>query len=110
MAYSTPPHNPQSDEQPPTTDEPDPSSSSMEPGQLLGLKQKPRADIDGSPPVQRHRLEEISDDTCHGKVIAYVRRVGLIMRPLLRGGIEEGVDIDKGLNDLPRFWPLFVSR
>src|SRR3954470_19162722 len=44
---------------------------------------------------------------CRGKVTADVRRVGLIMRPLLRGGIEERVDIDTRLGDLPWFRPLF---
>ena len=47
---------------------------------------------------------------CRRKVTADVRRAGLIMRPLLRGGIEERVDIDRRLGDLPRIRPLFVSR
>ena len=47
---------------------------------------------------------------CRGKVMADVRRVGLDMGPLLRGGYEERVDMDKRLGGLPRFRPLFVSR
>ena len=48
------------------------------------------------------------DKSCRGKVTADVRRAGQIMRPLLRGGIEERVDIDTVLGDLPRFRPLIV--
>ena len=44
---------------------------------------------------------------CHGVVTADVRLIELVVRPLQRGGIEERVDIDKGLGDLPRFQPLF---
>ena len=47
---------------------------------------------------------------CRGKVTTDVRRFGVIMRPLLQGGIEERVNIDTRLGDLPRFRPLFVSR
>src|SRR3954471_4864997 len=39
---------------------------------------------------------------------ADVRVIELIVRPLLRGGIVERVDIDTVLGDLPRFRPLFV--
>src|SRR3954468_6500653 len=41
-----------------------------------------------------------------GKVTADVRRVGLIMGPLLQGEFEERVDKDTGLGDLPRFGPV----
>src|SRR3954463_10187616 len=44
---------------------------------------------------------------CRGKVTVDVRRAGQIMRPLLRGGIEERFNIDMRLDDLPRFRPLF---
>src|SRR4051812_43289646 len=37
-----------------------------------------------------------------------VRVIELVVRHLLRGGIEERVDIDTILSDLPRFRPLFV--
>src|ERR1041385_8119759 len=43
---------------------------------------------------------------CRGKVTEDVRRVGLIMGPLLRGEFEERVDIDTGLGGLPRFGPV----
>src|SRR3954470_21152166 len=43
-----------------------------------------------------------------GVVIADVRVIELIVRPLLRGDIKERVDIDTVLGDLPRFRPLFV--
>src|ERR1041385_2617448 len=45
-----------------------------------------------------------------GKVTVDVRRVELNMRPLLRGDFMERVDIDKRLDHLPRFQPLFVPR
>ena len=35
----------------------------MSVGQPLGSKRKPVTDIDSSPPAQRRRLEEITDDT-----------------------------------------------
>src|SRR4051812_17901608 len=44
----------------------------------------------------------------HGVVTADVRVSKLDVRPLLQGGIEERVDIDTVLGDLPRFRPLFV--
>src|SRR3954470_5510268 len=47
---------------------------------------------------------------CRGVNTADVRVIGLVVRPLLRGGIEERVDIDTVLGDLPRFWPLFVLK
>src|SRR3954468_8886825 len=37
--------------------------------------------------------------SCRGKVTANVRRVGLIMRPLLRGGFEGRVDIETRLGN-----------
>src|ERR1041384_998007 len=43
---------------------------------------------------------------CRGEVTADVRRVGLIMGPLLRGDFEERVDIDTRLGGLPRFGPI----
>src|SRR3954468_5488353 len=45
---------------------------------------------------------------CHGVNTADVRVIELVVRPLLRGGIKERVDIDTVLGGLPRFWPLFV--
>src|SRR3954467_3116631 len=45
---------------------------------------------------------------CRGVNTVDVRVIELVLRPLLRGGIEERVDIDTVLGDLPRFWPLFV--
>src|SRR3954462_7928776 len=45
---------------------------------------------------------------CHGVNTSDVRVIELVVRPLLRGGIEERVDIDTVLGDLPRFRPLFV--
>src|SRR4051812_21014659 len=45
---------------------------------------------------------------CHGVNTTDVRVIELVVRPLLRGGIEERVDIDTVLGDLPRFRPLFV--
>src|SRR3954462_12417564 len=45
---------------------------------------------------------------CHGVNTADVRVIELVVRPLLRGGIEERVGIDMVLGDLPRFRPLFV--
>src|ERR1041385_5660498 len=42
---------------------------------------------------------------CRGKVTADVRRVGLIVGPLLRGEFKEGVDIGTGLGELSRFGP-----
>src|SRR3954467_4758299 len=44
----------------------------------------------------------------HGVNTADVRVIELVVRPLLRGGIEERVDIDTILGDLPRFRPLFI--
>src|SRR3954467_12480045 len=44
----------------------------------------------------------------HGVNTADVRVIELVVRPLLRGGIEERIDIDTVLDDLPRFRPLFV--
>src|SRR3954462_8718005 len=45
---------------------------------------------------------------CRGVVTADVRVIELVVRPLLRGGIEERTDIDTVLGDLPRFRTLFV--
>src|SRR3954464_15152088 len=45
---------------------------------------------------------------CRGVNTTDVRVIELVVRPLLRGGIEERVDIDMVLDDLPRFRPLFV--
>ena len=45
---------------------------------------------------------------CRGVNTADVRVIELLVRPLLRGGIEERVDIDMLLGDLPRFRHLFV--
>src|SRR4051812_3019654 len=45
---------------------------------------------------------------CHGVFTADVRVIKLVVRPLLRGGIEERVGIDTVLSDLHRFRPLFV--
>ena len=45
---------------------------------------------------------------CRGINTADVRVIELVVRPLLRGGIKERVDIDTVLGDLPRFRPLFV--
>ena len=47
-------------------------------------------------------------DTCRGVNTTDVRVIELVVRPLLRGGIEERVGIDMVLGDLPRFRPLFV--
>src|SRR3954467_2190311 len=44
----------------------------------------------------------------HGVNTADVRVIELVVRPLLRGGIEERVDIETVLGNLPRFRPLFV--
>ena len=52
----------------------------------------------------------IKESICRGKVTADVRRVRLDMGPLLQGGYEERVDMDKRLGGLPRFRPLFFSR
>src|SRR3954470_9506677 len=45
---------------------------------------------------------------CRGVNTTDVRVIELVVRPLLRGGIKERVDIDNVLGDLPRFPPLFV--
>src|SRR4051812_14759581 len=45
---------------------------------------------------------------CCGVNTTDVRVIELVVRPLLRGGIEERVDIDTVLGVLPRFRPLFV--
>src|ERR1041385_9200371 len=45
---------------------------------------------------------------CRGVVTTDVRVIELVVRPLLRGGIKERVDIDTVLGNLPRFRPLFV--
>ena len=45
---------------------------------------------------------------CRGVNTADVRVTELVVRPLLRGGIEERVDIDTIFGDLPRFRSLFV--
>src|SRR3954470_1040841 len=45
---------------------------------------------------------------CRGVNTTDVRVIELVVRPLLQGGIEERVDIDTVLGDLPRFRPLFV--
>src|SRR3954467_4736013 len=45
---------------------------------------------------------------CRGVNTTDVRVIELAVRPLLRGGIKERVDIDTVLGDLPRFRPLFV--
>src|SRR4051812_33621550 len=47
---------------------------------------------------------------CRGVNTADVRVIKLVVRPLLRGGIKERVDIDTVLGDLPRFRPLFVLK
>ena len=50
----------------------------------------------------------MANKKCRGVNTTDVRVIKLVVRPLLRGGIEERVDIDKVLGDLPRFRPLFV--
>ena len=45
---------------------------------------------------------------CRGVVTSDVRVIELVVRPLLRGGIKERVDIDMVLGDLRRFRPLFI--
>ena len=45
---------------------------------------------------------------CRGVVTTDVRVIELVVRPLLRGGIKERVDIDTVLGNLTRFRPLFV--
>ena len=45
---------------------------------------------------------------CRGVKTADVRVIELVVRPLLRRGIEERVDMDTVLGDLPRFPCLFV--
>ena len=43
--------------------------------------------------------------TCRGVKTVDVRVIELVVRPLLRGGIEERADIDTRLGDLPSFGP-----
>src|SRR4051812_29381807 len=48
------------------------------------------------------------DANCRGVNTEDFRVIELVVRPLLRGGIKERVDIDTVLGDLPRFRPHFV--
>ena len=57
---------------------------------------------------RRHRHQNIQRKVCRANDTTDVRVIELVVRPLLRGGIKERVDIDTVLGDLPRFRPLFV--
>src|SRR4051812_42452725 len=84
------------------------------PGGQSSLRQGAGIGSHGSPDLETATSAEQRRDHgkgfCREKVTVDVRRVLLIMRPLLRGGSKERAYIDTRLGDLPRFRPLFFSR